>query len=222
MPAPASYTLMILLLAFALAVGWALARGGRLSRLQSLPLSAAGVALGACALQIVVMFMPVGDASGALLRPALFMLSYGFLAFFVWRNRSLPGMPLIAVGLLLNWGVMLANGGYMPVTFESLRAAGRAGLVAGPTTGSLVAGSKDILLTAAETRLWLLSDILIIPPPFPLSSVFSVGDVLIAAGLFWLVQAALRAETGIRSHMPGATGIGSQLPEQMGNCERVA
>ena len=47
-----------------------------------------------------------------------------------------------------------------------------------------------------------LSDIFVIPPPFPIPSVFSVGDFLIALGMFWLVPSALGARTLalLRSH----------------------
>jgi hypothetical protein len=113
------------------------------------------------------------------------------LAIFVWQNRRLPGMWLVGLGLLANWAVILANGGHMPITFEALVAAGKGNLVSTPTAGTLVFGSKDVLLPGIETRLGFLSDIFVIPPPFPIPTVFSVGDALIALGMFGLVQHAL-------------------------------
>jgi hypothetical protein len=59
-------------------------------------------------------------------------------------------------------------------------------------TGTRVLATKDIVLPRDETRLWFLSDIFVVLPPFPIPSVFSPGDVLIAAGMFLLVQRALR------------------------------
>jgi hypothetical protein len=94
---------------------------------------------------------------------------------------------VIGLGLLLNLTVILANGGYMPTSPEALQ---RGGYVASSPIipGTRLAKSKDIILPRAETRLWFLSDALVIPPPFPWPTVFSVGDVVIAAGTFLLVQ----------------------------------
>jgi len=39
----------------------------------------------------------------------------------------------------------------------------------------------------SETRLWLLSDIFVIPKPLPFTSVLSIGDLLLAAGAFIVV-----------------------------------
>ncbi|MBM3302525.1 MAG: DUF5317 family protein, partial [Deltaproteobacteria bacterium] len=39
--------------------------------------------------------------------------------------------------------------------------------------------------------LWELSDIFVLPPPFPLPTAFSLGDALIAGGVFLLLQKAV-------------------------------
>lgn len=173
---------MILLLVLAVAVGLALLRGGKLSNLQAISLRRIEVALGAFGIQVLVIYLPP-IAWESVIRFLLLCVSYALLVGFLWLNHDLPGVRLLALGLALNWLVILANGGYMPVTYEALVAAGRGHLAAGTQAGSLVLGTKDILLPVSETRLWLLSDILIIPPPFPLSTVFSLGDVLIMLGL---------------------------------------
>jgi len=36
--------------------------------------------------------------------------------------------------------------------------------------------------------LWVLSDILVLPPPFPWPAAFSLGDLLIATGIVILLQ----------------------------------
>jgi hypothetical protein len=61
-------------------------------------------------------------------------------------------------------------------------------LVTSSAAGTLVFASKDVLLPASETKLWLLSDIFVVPPPFPFPGVFSIGDCLMAFGMFRLVQ----------------------------------
>ena len=47
--------------------------------------------------------------------------------------------------------------------------------------------SKDVILPREQTNLWILSDTIAIPPPFPWPVAFSLGDLLIAAGIFTLL-----------------------------------
>ncbi len=186
---------MILLLALVVAVGWALVRGGNLSHLQAISLRRVELALAAFGIQVAVIYLPLVEWS-SWLRVSLLALSYVLLVGFVWSNRQLPGIWLLASGLAANWLVILANGGYMPITYEALVGAGRGYLAANTDAGSVIMGSKDILLPMAETRLWFLSDIFVIPPPFPLSTAFSLGDGLVMLGLFRFVTTALGVPSG--------------------------
>lgn len=183
---------MILLLALGLSFAIALLRGGRPARLLNLPLRVPGCALLAFALQTLVIYLPV-PRSPLLwwLQTALLVLSYLLLLAFLWRNRRLPGMALIAVGLLCNLTAILANGGYMPITPEAVERIGHSGHIVAGAGGLRVAFSKDIVLPREQTRLWFLGDLLILPPPFPLPSAFSPGDVGVALGAFILLQHAL-------------------------------
>ena len=184
---------MLVVAALILALGWAWLRGGRLTYLTSFPLRGWGLALGAVGIQAVVIYLPTPAPTLPWLRAAFLIFSYALLAGFVWWNRRLPGIWILGIGMLANWIVILANGGHMPITYDALVAAGKSDLVTRPLAGTYVFGSKDILLAREETRLWFLSDIFVIPPPLPIRSVFSIGDVLIALGLFRLLPAALGA-----------------------------
>jgi hypothetical protein len=189
---------MILVTAFFAAVLVALARGGSLDRLARLNLRLTGFVLFALLLQFWVIYVPERQANGWTVRVLVLIASYLILAGFVWLNRRVPGMWLLGVGLLVNLAVMVANGGYMPVTREALEAAGHAQLILGDGPGARVMGSKDVVLPLAETHLGILSDIFVVPPPFPIPSVFSVGDVLIGLGIFRLVQRAMGTREAIR------------------------
>ena len=137
---------MILIFAFALAVAWGLVRGGRLSHIASFPMRGYGIALAAVGIQIGVIYLLLPRLGNSPLHVILLVMSYALLAVFIWLNRQLPGMWLIAIGFVANWSVILANGGFMPITYEAVVAAGLGRAVTNAATGTLVFGSKDILL----------------------------------------------------------------------------
>ena len=54
------------------------------------------------------------------LRLGMLLLSQGMLLIFLWLNRHLQFIQILAIGFLLNLLPMVANGGYMPVTPQAL------------------------------------------------------------------------------------------------------
>ncbi|TAL18256.1 MAG: hypothetical protein EPN99_11425 [Frankiales bacterium] len=172
-------SLAVLVLAAALAIGWA--RGGSLDRLGGLPMRSRRLVVVALAGQLVGAVVggpvyPVGLAASALL-----------VAWFLVRNRGIRGTGLVALGLVANALVVVANGA-MPVSAE---AAGRAGVGIGDL---LVGDDGRHELADRATRLRPLGDE--IPVPLPLRpEVVSIGDVLVAAGLGQLVTLGMVAGT---------------------------
>ncbi len=183
---------MILGVAVLGAVVIGLVRGGSLQRLASLPLRGGWLAILAFGLQIYLIYFPEAASEGLFSsRVALLMISYGLLLFVAWQNRQLPGVPLMAAGFLANLFVMVANGGYMPITQEALGQVGHSQRVMAAQEGARVIATKDIVLPRDRTVAWWLADVFVLPPPFPIPSVFSVGDLLIALGAFWLLQTCM-------------------------------
>lgn len=182
---------MILVLALFLALLAAVLTGGKLRRLANLPLHAAWLALLGFGLQIYIIYEPETTARGWLsLHTIVLIFSYLLLLAFVWMNRRLPGMPIIALGLLMNFTVMLANGGYMPISPEAVQRVGHEYELQSTEPGARLKYTKDILLPREQTRLWFLSDVFVIPPPFPIPTVFSPGDAVLALGVWVLVLVA--------------------------------
>jgi hypothetical protein len=110
----------------------------------------------------------------------------GLIAF-VWCNRQQSGMWILGVGLLMNLLVIILNGGFMPISPETaahleLDCSGKP-----CEPGNRLGWSKDYVLTKSDTRLWWLSDCLLLPAWSPLQVAFSVGDIFIAMGAFWLL-----------------------------------
>ena len=186
---------MILAAAILGAVLIGLVRGGSLRQLAYLPLRWAWVALLAFGLQIYLIYFPEPVNEGILSpRVIVLMFSYGLLFAIVWQNRALPGIRLIGLGFLCNFAVMLLNGGYMPITAEALAQVGHSRNILSPEPGARVRATKDIVLPRDQTIAWWLSDIWVLPPPFPIPSVFSLGDVFIALGAFQLIQNGMSAD----------------------------
>ena len=91
---------------------------------------------------------------------------------FLVANRELPGIPLVVLGAAANLLAIAANGGVMPASPSALATAGL------PPEQPGFANSAAL----AHPRLAFLGDVFAIPAGWPLANVFSVGDVLIAAG----------------------------------------
>jgi hypothetical protein len=191
---------MILLLALAVALLVAFLRGGSLRNLADFHLEWGRLAGLALAIQIGAVYWATGDSYLYLQRGALVVSSLLLLPV-VWRNRRSPGLALIGLGLVLNLAVMMANGGLMPITPEAVARIECQHLIVQLDGVERMSGSKGIVLPREETALWTLSDIFIIPPPFPVASAFSFGDALVAVGAFIFLQKAM-VRTPLRSSEP--------------------
>lgn len=185
---------MILLIVLALAIVIGLIRGGKLDRFGALPIRQGGWVLGALLLQSILIYGPWSDgpAARSMARGAM-IVSYLLLIYFVWLHRALPGIRLVALGLCLNLLVIAANGGYMPASPEALSRIGYPAAKLAEGVGKRISGGKDIVLPREATRFGVLADIFALPPPFPWPVVFSLGDVVISAGVFVLVQRTMLA-----------------------------
>ena len=117
-----------------------------------------------------------------------FLLSLVLLLVFVWQNRGLTGIQIVGLGVICNLVVILVNGGLMPITPDTLAQINPGSLPERWGPHLHYGYSKDVILLREQTNLWALSDILVLPPPFPRPTAFSVGDVLIAVGILVLLQ----------------------------------
>ncbi|MEO6858339.1 MAG: DUF5317 domain-containing protein [Solirubrobacteraceae bacterium] len=152
-------------------------RGGRLSRLGQIDLRYGWVALVALGLQLLIISVAPGGSKAA--HAGIYLGSYALAAVFLWGNRGLTGMRLLAAGALSNALVIVVNGGVMPAAAAAQR-------LAGLKTGS---GFQNSAHLAHPHLLWL-GDVIPVPGPWPLGNVLSIGDLVIFAGLWVLLHAA--------------------------------
>jgi len=171
---------LLFLLVGGAAVVAGLARGGVPGGLVSTSVRAKPLALACLGVQAVVVALPLRAIGLPLgLGALLLALALATLLGIARANGRLPGVPLIALGLLLNLAVVLANAG-VPVSEATLTRAGIAAerpLPARPDAKHVRAGPS--------TRLDLLGDLLAVRP---LRAVTGFATVAELAGLFLLLQ----------------------------------
>ncbi len=136
--------------------------------------------------QVIVFFLPGVRRSipreGA---AAALVFSQALLLVFVWLNWRRAGFWLLGLGLILNLGVIVLNGGLMPISPQTVLKLAPDAPIEDLETGERIGGSKDVLLPESETRAALLSDRFVFPAWFPYRVAFSLGDGLIAIGVIW-------------------------------------
>ncbi len=140
--------------------------------------------------QLIAAYLPTTrSALPTWLGAALISSSLVLFLAFIWFNWRTAGMPVLFVGMALNLVVMLANGGWMPISPETAGHLRGGEAIASSTLGERF-GQKDVLLLPQDTHLPDLSDRFLIPDWSPYRAAFSLGDILIAMGAFWIVAGA--------------------------------
>ena len=183
---------MFILYAVVAAVVAGLASGGNLAGLADLRLRWGGLILGGFLAQVVLFADPVAARVGEA-GPVLYVLSTLLVVIAVLRNVAIPGIPLVVLGAVSNMAAIVANGGFMPASPAAMAALGKAA----PTVYS---NSAVLAAPALEP----LTDIFALPRWLPFANVFSIGDVILGAGVFLLIVVAMQRSdaVGARWHLP--------------------
>ena len=161
--------------------------GGRIGALAELRFRAKGLLVGAILAQILIVsvFPKVGSEA---LHTTVHIGTYVAAALFVVANRRIPWVWLVALGGALNFTAIAANGGVMPAAPHALE---RAGFALDPE-GFVNSGA------VAHPHLQFLGDVFWVPSSFPISNVFSIGDVLILLGALLAMHCICASRVAVR------------------------
>jgi hypothetical protein len=178
---------MALVLPLVLGLALAPVLGGRWSllgslRLRALPLFYAALALQLAAFPTARLPWRTPDRVAVV----LWLASYTLFAVALAVNARIPGVPLVAIGLVSNVAAIVSNGGHMPALPSALGAA-----------GMHFEQSRNSVAAAHPHLAWLV-DRWAAPHWLPWANVFSAGDIAIALGGLVFALAA----TGALGHKP--------------------
>ncbi|HEX4981327.1 MAG TPA: DUF5317 domain-containing protein [Ilumatobacteraceae bacterium] len=150
----------------------------RVRRLAELPIRHLWLVWLALVVQVVV-FGFLGHRIPLTVSGKIHLGTYALALAFLWLNRRLPGGRLISIGTASNLAAVVANNGAMPANMSAWRKAGLPEIPPEVFTNSRALSSP---------RLAILGDIFYVPASWPLSNVFSIGDVLIVIGSTYLAH----------------------------------
>ncbi|MEK6191349.1 MAG: MFS transporter [Chloroflexota bacterium] len=163
--------------------------GGQLPRLADLRLRWVWLLGAALAVRLLSGLLVTTDVGAEFAGAWGLPLTYGLIVVWLYRNWSVPGLQVAAIGVSLNILAVLLNAGKMPVWEGAL-------LASGLTLADLVGDPFHVVLGGAMTAAQfvaaggLFGDVVPIPIPI-LRDVVSVGDVLLWLGIVWAIVAAM-------------------------------
>lgn len=175
---------MFLVPSLLLGVLFAILLGGRPSRLLEVDIRrrwAVWLALGTQ----ILLFAPVDLRLTPEAETAVHLASYALLFVFALANLRLLALLPVLAGMALNAVTILLNDGKMPVAPSAWEAAG------------LTADSASNVRLGAD-HVGFLGDVFALPAAFPLTNVFSAGDLLIGIGMVAFIVAVSTSEGGER------------------------
>lgn len=114
-----------------------------------------------------------------------YIISMVFVLIVVLMNMGKKGFPIFLVGVILNLLVVIMNDFKMPIYFEGLRLAGMDYMIDAINNGEII---NYMPLDKVTDWTKYLAKFIVIPRPYPLAKVISVGDILMSLGIIFLLQ----------------------------------
>ncbi len=164
-------------------LGWI--RGGKVANLFKADIK--GVPLFFTSLLLTVLLYNAISPTSHLI-PILYLSSFLLILAGIHLNQDLPGQKLMLIGVSINLLVIALNDFKMPVTEK---------LLLWTTEAEFLASSQALTHSIMEpgTRLKLLSDVIIIPPGFFGSGIYSLGDLILYLGIIYAISTKMSEKT---------------------------
>jgi len=179
---------MFILYALVIGLAAGLLMGGRVAAVGEIRFRWGPLMLIGFVAQVALFSDAVAERVGDL-GPVLYVGSTLLVVAAVVRNVSIPGMALVALGAASNLAAIAANGGFMPASPDAMAALGKSA----PTIYS----NSAVLYHPALAP---LTDVFALPTWLPFHNIFSVGDVILGAGVVLVIAIAMR-----RGRSPGSS-----------------
>lgn len=114
-------------------------------------------------------------------------LSYIIIGIGLVLNFKNKSLIVFFIGHVLNFIVIIANNGQMPVSGSGLEKLGLLKNLEMLNSGSVLTHT----LVNEATKFKFLGDVIQIPKPYPLPKMISIGDVFLLIGIFLFIQGAM-------------------------------
>ena len=161
-------------------------RGGRLNQLEDLHLNGAIFILLGLLIQMVPFFLHFQWISDNAVYFTLAGLLLAFLVVVV--NIRQQGMPIVALGTMLQIIVLAFNDWRMPIRLLEATSARLVQMRLAIEAGEI---ANDALFADATHWTRYLGKIIVLPSYYPFSIAVGVPDILIGIGVAWFVQDAM-------------------------------
>jgi hypothetical protein len=119
--------------------------------------------------------------------PGIQVVSMAGLVVFALINVVAPGFWALGLGLFSNFLVIVINGGWMPISTDTLARMVPSQPESFWVIGTRLGYTKDRIFNPTEINLAWLSDRLLMPKWIPLNIAFSPGDIFISIGAILLL-----------------------------------
>lgn len=168
----------------------AIFRKGKIRNIQNLHINGWYLFLAAGLIQVSISWL---KGKNQLLGPEFFdryfvyvhLLTYLLMIVGVILNIKKNFMKFILIGLVLNFIVIFANGGKMPVSFKNVKG------YENSTEDILDKSDIKHALATENTKFIYLADVIVLPKPYPLARIISIGDIFLTIGVFLFFQESM-------------------------------
>ncbi|MFD3157876.1 DUF5317 domain-containing protein [Haloimpatiens sp. FM7330] len=122
------------------------------------------------------------------------MITYSLIIVVLFINIRKKGFKSVMIGVILNFLVIMVNGGRMPVDVRGIE-----NMISQESLQILKTG-KDLTHKLADdsTKLSFLGDIIHIKKPYPIPKSISVGDIFMILGVFMFIQGKMITKEQIK------------------------